>query len=208
MIQEVLDNIGFISIIIKIYDKHKLKGAFADEIDQEVTALEDAYSDLLINFYLIFGATMIGTVVPPKSMETTTNKIVESYKNSLLKMENSLIQLGKTLKIHENDLYKLIGNNHSNRMIMENLLASINVDERTIDWEYLSHKNKIMHVDLKNMHNIDFPKKLNDTLKPFTDEFQINNVIWKDLSFKNVEKLWLNKDFRRSYFKLIKEYSD
>lgn len=208
MIQEAIDNIGFISTILKIYDKYKLKDAFADEIDSEVTALEDAYSDLLINFYLIFGATMIGTVVPPKSTETTTNKIVESYKNSLLKMENSLIQLGKTLKIHENDLYRLIGNNYSNKMIMENLLASINVDERTIDWEYLSHKNKIMHVDLKNIHNSDFPKKLNDALKPFTDELQINNVIWDDFSFKNIEKLWRNKDFRRSYLKLIQKYSN
>ncbi|NPE31775.1 hypothetical protein HNV12_28220 [Methanococcoides sp. SA1] len=207
MLQEIVSNIGLLNIFIKMYDKHKLKCAFANEIDSDIDALQDAYSDLILSFYLIFGATVIGSAIPPKTPEITIDKIIEVYQKSLFDMENSLIRLGKTLKIHENDLYELIGTDYKSKLLMQNLLASINVEEKEIDWNYLSQKNSLMHVDLKEGLDVDFPKRLDDALQTFSDEFKINNVVVEGIDLKILDTLWLNKNFRRDYNKLINEYS-
>jgi len=209
------DIVGFALIISstlkKYIDKHRLKCAFADEIDSELDALEEAYSDLLMTCYLLYGATFIGAIIPPVKQENTINKIVDSYQNSILKMENSLVMLGKKLKIHESDLYAIIGNDYTNKMIMQNLLAAINVEKGTIDWQSLSESSKVMKVAMKNIPCDSFPMKLNEALKPFTDEIKVRNIIADDIYLSNVEKmkcLWLNKEFRRKYIKLLQEYTD
>jgi hypothetical protein len=207
MLTELLENIGYIKEIIKLYDNHKLKCAFADEIEFDFLKLENAYSDLMLNFYLIYGATIIGAYIPPENQEHTINEIIKKYKTSIENMEQSVVQIGKTLKIHQDDLFKVIGNNHKKRMIMKDFLASINVDEQTVDWEYLSSRPHAIKA-ISNRCNTDFPNNLNISLEPLANEFKNNNVVWENINMGKLEQIWLNKEFRRRYHSLLKEFSE
>lgn len=215
MFSGMFQYIGYLRYILKyvldLNDNHNLKRAFADEIEPDLVAFEDAYLELLMSLYLTSGAFLVGTIIPPNETEIAIDKITETYLSSIAKMENSFVQLVKTLKVHESDVYQIIGNKYSNKMLMNNLLASVDVEQKTIDWDYLSRKNSLMRFDSKNIYKTEFPKKLNESLTPFTDEMQINNVVWDNINLKNIEvmeNLWLNKEFRRDCYDLLKKYLD
>ncbi|AFV23449.1 hypothetical protein Mpsy_1241 [Methanolobus psychrophilus R15] len=89
MLPELLQHIGFLKYIIKIYHQHELKCAFTDEIEIDLRKLEEAYSDMITDFYLIFDAMMMGTLIPPEKPGYTISKIVQNYTKSLENVEKS-----------------------------------------------------------------------------------------------------------------------
>lgn len=208
MLESIVELIGFVQFLKNLQNNYKLKKAFTDEIEVEVRLLEDAYSNLLIAFYTMVGATTFGNLIPPENSDHTIKKIKNGIEESIMMTEKAIVQLAKTLKTHEEEINIIFKNEPTTRFILRDLIASTDCANEKIDWSYLSTKKNFIHFELKDLNQNSFSTELSKEINPILNNVKVNEIVWDRKIVFNIEKMWNNKEFRDKYVDLIQEYTN
>lgn len=165
MESEINTLFGLMTILIKsaeelkqLIKKNSIKKDLKIALEIPINDFAKALDELIISFYQIFGASFAGFFMKPINYELTSDKIIDSFSESLSNLEKKAIILIEDLKTHEESLKEISGKDWVKYEILFNC-----IDENGIKYDYLFRSNQCKKSSYFDPEFIDlFSQKLND----------------------------------------------
>jgi len=174
MINDVGSIIGFIPWLINLIKRYELKKELSKVVKSPVDDLQESYINFLLNVYLIYGATSVGTFFKPKiETEKIVDNITNDFKDSYYELLENTRNIIRLIKTHESEFNSVIKT--KDWMKIEVLLSAN--EKKDFDWKFFTNHPLIID-SIKNeiKDNSKFTKLLSKNIREFSENENIRII--------------------------------